>query len=203
MVTAGLVMLNLALFLFEVGSGAQADPLLRRWGLVPADVLASPAAWVTLLTSLFLHGGWLHLISNLLYLAVFGGSVERRLGSARYLLLYLACGVLGGLTYVVAQPTSEAPAVGASGAIAGVIAANLVLLPGATLGSIAPVLFFEPAANLPALLLVVWLLAQLFSGLSAASLTATTGIAWWAHVGGFASGLVLGPMLRPRRVGRR
>jgi membrane associated rhomboid family serine protease len=198
-VTLGLVGLSLACFLFELSRGGEADLLLRRWGVVPADVLGWPAAWVTLITSLFLHAGWLHLASNGVYLWVFGMGVERRLGAGRYLLLYLASGIVGGLAYVVAQPTSEAPAVGASGAIAGVIAANLVLQPSLALGSIAPALFIRQAAgpSLPALvLLLMWLLTQLFSGV--ASITTTTGIAWWAHLGGFASGLVLTRVLWPR-----
>ena len=186
MVTVGLVGLTTACFLFEVSRAGEADLLLRRWGLVPADVLGSPAAWVTLITSLFLHAGWLHLLSNVVYLGVFGGSVEQRLGWLRYLSVYLASGVLGGLAYVAAQPTSDAPAVGASGAIAGVIAANLVLVVHRATGP-----------SLPALvLLLVWLLTQLFSGV--ASITSTTGIAWWAHLGGFASGLVLTRVLRKR-----
>jgi membrane associated rhomboid family serine protease len=185
-VTVGLVACMLAGFVLELSPGGEADLLLRRWGLVPADVLASPAAWVTLFTSLFLHAGWLHLLSNVVYLGVFGGSVEQRLGRLRYLGVYLASGVLGGLSYVAAQPTSDAPAVGASGAIAGIIAANLVLVVHRATGPSRPAL----------VLLVVWLLTQLFSGV--ASITTTTGIAWWAHLGGFASGLVLTRVLRKR-----
>jgi membrane associated rhomboid family serine protease len=185
-VTVGLVACMLAGFVLELSRGGEADLLLRRWGLVPADVLASPAAWVTLFTSLFLHAGWLHLLSNVVYLGVFGGSVEQRLGRLRYVGVYLASGVLGGLSYVAAQPTSDAPAVGASGAIAGIIAANLVLVVHRATGPSRPAL----------VLLVVWLLTQLFSGV--ASITATTGIAWWAHLGGFASGLVLTRVLRKR-----
>jgi membrane associated rhomboid family serine protease len=168
----------------ELSRRDEADQLIQRWGLVPADVLGSPAAWVTLFTSLFLHAGWLHLLSNVVYLGVFGGSVEQRLGRLRYLGVYLASGVLGGVSYVAAQPTSAAPAVGASGAIAGIIAANLVLVIHRATGPSRPAL----------VLLVVWLLTQLFSGV--ASITTTTGIAWWAHIGGFASGLVLTRVLR-------
>src|SRR5438874_13697019 len=131
MLTALFVAANLAAFLLELSLGGALDGFVRRWGLVPADVLdslrgsAGPAALVTLLTSTFLHAGWLHLLSNLLYLAVFGLPVERRVGPARFALLYVASAVAGSLAYLAAQPASQTPAVGASGAIAGVIAAHL------------------------------------------------------------------------------
>ncbi|HEY0582073.1 MAG TPA: rhomboid family intramembrane serine protease [Chloroflexota bacterium] len=208
MVTWLLLAANVAAFGLEVAMGAALEPFVRRWGLVPADVLeslhgaAAPAALVTLLTSMFLHAGWLHLLANMLYLAVFGPPVERRLGGPRFGVLYLVSGLVGGLAYLVAQPTSETPAVGASGAIAGAIAAHLVLYPGATLGSLAPVLFLRVVEGAPTLLLLlVWLATQLFS--SVASLTTSTGIAWWAHLGGFASGIALAPLLKtPRRLAR-
>src|SRR5215207_8893882 len=200
MVTAALVVANLLCFVFELSLGDDLDAFLRRWGLVPADLGAdSPAALITLLTSTFLHGGWLHLISNLLYLAVFGPSVERRLGGARFALLYLASCLAGSLAHQLAQPASTQPAVGASGAVAGVIAAHLVLFPGATLGSLAPVLFLQVVENTPALLLLlVWVATQLLSGV--ASLTASTSVAWWAHLGGFLSGFAVAVLLRPRRL---
>ncbi|HLZ32172.1 MAG TPA: rhomboid family intramembrane serine protease [Chloroflexota bacterium] len=203
MLTGVLIAINVAVFLIELSMDGALDSFVRRWGLVPADVLQSvrgdegPAALVTLLTSAFLHAGWLHLLSNLLYLGVFGPPVERRLGAARFLLLYVASGLVGNLAYLLAQPASEAPAVGASGAIAGVIAAHLVLFPGATLGSLAPVLFLHVVESTPTLLLLLlWLGTQLLS--SVASLTTTTGIAWWAHVGGFATGLAIAPLIRIR-----
>jgi len=203
MVTLTLVALNLAVFVLEVSLGGEVDAFVRRWGLVPNDLRGSEGqgALVTLLTSTFLHAGWLHLLSNVLYLTVFGLPVERRVGSARFSLLYLVSAVVGSLSYLVAQPTSQTPAVGASGAIAGVIAAHLVLYPGATLGSVAPVLFLSVVESTPTLLLLLlWLATQVFS--SVASLTTSTGIAWWAHVGGFAAGLVLAPLLRKRRMAR-
>jgi len=203
MVTLTLVALNLAVFVLEVSLGGEVDAFVRRWGLVPNDLRGSEGqgALVTLLTSTFLHAGWLHLLSNLLYLTVFGLPVEHRVGSARFSLLYLVSAVVGSLSYLVAQPTSQTPAVGASGAIAGVIAAHLVLYPGATLGSVAPVLFLSVVESTPTLLLLLlWLATQVFS--SVASLTTSTGIAWWAHVGGFAAGLVLAPVLRKRRMAR-
>jgi membrane associated rhomboid family serine protease len=204
MVTYLLIAANLVGFGIELSLGVELDSFIRRWGLVPSDVFdslrgsAGPAALVTLWTSIFLHAGWLHLLSNLLYLGVFGWPVERRVGAPRFALLYLISGLVGSLAYLFAQPSSGVPAVGASGAIAGVIAAHLVLFPGATLGSLAPVLFLHVVESTPTLLLLlVWLATQLFS--SVASLTTTTGIAWWAHLGGFASGLALAPVLRRRR----
>ena len=199
-----LVVLNLACFLLELAHGSDLTAFLRRWGLVPADVLGSlsssqsPAVVVTLLSSTLLHAGWLHLVVNLTYLAVFGGAVEQRLGSARFLVLYVSSGLIGNLVYLLAQAQAETPAVGASGAIAGVIAAHLFLSPDSTLGSLAPVLFFRRAENMPALvLLLLWVVAQLFSGV--ASITTSTGIAWWAHIGGFGGGLVMAPLLRRRQ----
>src|SRR5437764_6207080 len=141
MLTALFVAANLAAFLLELSLGGALDGFVRRWGLVPADVLdslrgsAGPAALVTLLTSTFLHAGWLHLLSNLLYLAVFGPAVERRLGSLKFGLVYLGSALGGSLAHLFTQPLSSQPAVGASGAVAGVIAAHLVLFPNATLGS--------------------------------------------------------------------
>ena len=197
-VTLALVVANVVLFVVELSQGANIDTFVLRWGLVPTDVRDGPAAAITLLTSTFLHAGWVHLVANMVYLAVFGPPVERRLGATRFLVLYFVSGLLGSLAYVLLQPLSTVPVVGSSGAIAGVIAANLVLFPGATLGSLAPVLFLHVVESTPTLLLLLlWLATQVFS--SVASLTTTTGIAWWAHLGGFASGLVLAPVLRPRR----
>jgi membrane associated rhomboid family serine protease len=203
LLTSLLIAANVVVFAIELSLHGELDPFVRRWGLVPADVFESlhgtdgPAALVTLLTSAFLHAGWLHLLSNLLYLAVFGLPVERRVGAARFALLYTMSGLIGSLAYLVAQPASEVPAVGASGAIAGVIAAHLVLFPGATLGSLAPVLFLHVVESTPTLLLLlVWLGTQLLS--SVASLTTSTGMAWWAHVGGFVTGLAIGPLIRTR-----
>jgi membrane associated rhomboid family serine protease len=207
MVTLLLVAANLVAFGIELAIGPAVDPFVRRWGEVPADVLeslrgsAGPAALITMLTSMFLHAGWLHLLANLLYLGVFGPPVERRIGGPRFAALYFGSGLVGSLAYLLVQPTAETPAVGASGAIGGVIAAHLVIYPGATLGSLAPVLFLPVVESAPTLLLLlVWLATQLFS--SVASLTTTTSIAWWAHLGGFASGLALAPLLRRRRLAR-
>src|SRR5438270_6810928 len=128
MVTLVLIGINLAAFALELAQGSEVDSFVRRWGLVPTDVFGAEgrAALVTLLTSTFLHAGWLHLLSNLLYLAVFGPAVERRLGSLKFGLVYLGSALGGSLAHLFTQPLSSQPAVGASGAVAGVIAAHLV-----------------------------------------------------------------------------
>lgn len=209
-VTYWLLLLNALVFALQPRGGEAESAFLGRWGLVTDDVSSalastisggSPSALVvlvTLLTSTFVHASTLHLLANLLYLAVFGAGVESVLGGGRFLALYLLTGTLGGLAHVVAQPGSTIPAVGASGAIAGVTGAHLVLRPGATLGSVMPLLVFQSAASLPALvLLAVWLLSQVVVSLGSGA--AAAGVAWWAHAGGFASGLLLGPLLRPPR----
>jgi membrane associated rhomboid family serine protease len=201
LVTVILVAANVAAFGLELVLGSSLEPFIRRWGMVPADVFASlhgaagPAALITLLSSMFLHTGWLHLGANMLYLGVFGPPVERRLGGGLFALLYFLSGLVGSAIYLAAQPTSEAPAIGASGAIAGLIAAHLVLFPSATFGSVAPVLFLHVVESAPTLLLLVlWLATQLLSGVLA--LTTSSSLAWWAHAGGFATGLVCAPVFK-------
>jgi membrane associated rhomboid family serine protease len=195
-ITAALIAANVAVFVYELSLGAGVESLVQRWGLTPAD-LQEPSAAITLLTSTFLHAGWLHLISNVVYLGVFGPPVERRLGAAAFALIYALSALVGSLTYWLVQPSSQTPAIGASGAIAGIIASHLVLFPGATLGSIAPVLFLRVVETTPTLLLLLlWLVTQLLS--SVASLAGNTSILGWAHVGGFASGVVTASILRTR-----
>ena len=198
-----LVAANVAAFAYELSLGAGVEQFVRRWGLVPADVVeglaaGEPAVVITLLTCTLLHAGWFHLLTNMLYLAVFGPPVERRLGSLGFSIVYAASALAGSLAYLIVQPTSETAAIGASGAIAGIIASHLVLFPGATLGSIAPVLFLRVVETTPTFLLfLLWLAAQLF--ISVASLTGSTSTLGWAHVGGFAIGLVVASVLRKWR----
>jgi membrane associated rhomboid family serine protease len=176
-------------FFVELSQGSSIDAFVERWGLVPIDLREDgPSASITLLTSTFLHAGWFHLAANMVYLGAFGFSLERRLGRVKYGLLYGVSAVIGSLAYVVAQPLSVTPAIGASGAIGGLIAARLML-------------FLHVIQSAPILLLLLlWLLTQFFIGV--ASLTTMTGVAWWAHLGGFASGLVLAPLIGARRAVR-
>ncbi len=214
-VTLTLVGLCLLAFLLELGLGPGLGAFLRQAAVVPAlftgpdrrlgglDALASllsPDRARRVLLSLFLHGGWLHLAGNLLYLAVFGDDVEARLGRLRFLGFYLLCGWLAALAQVAAEPVSRLPLIGASGAIAGVLGAYLLLFPRARVTLLLPLGLLTQVRAV--LFLPLWLGLQLLSAWLAPA-EAGGGVAWWAHVGGFAAGLVLAFVLRPARVRRR
>ena len=185
--------------------------LFGAYALIPARVtlglengagpVGSIGAIVPFLTSMFLHGGWLHLIGNMWYLWIFGDNVEDTLGPVRYLLFYFLCGIAAGATHVLVSPGSTAPTVGASGAIAGVLAGYASLFPRARIVTLIPIVFYFSIVELPAVaLLVVWFLIQALSGFLTLGAPGETGVAWGAHVGGFLAGLVLIRILRPRKV---
>jgi len=199
-----LIILNVVFFLFETWlRPAALDRLFYSLGLVPIGFwVGGPGRWLTLLTSMFLHGSWFHVISNMLALYIFGDNVEDRLGHGRYLLFYLLGGVLAGLAHLWAYPLSRLPTVGASGAIAAVLGAYMVLYPRARVITLIPVFFFVQVVDVPAIFyLGLWFLSQLFNGTLA--LAATTfqggGVAWWAHIGGFVAGMVLVLLFAPRQ----
>jgi membrane associated rhomboid family serine protease len=164
------------------------------------------ASWeviLTLVTSLFLHGGFVHLAGNLIYLWVFGGAVEEALGRVRFLTLYLACGAVGSLMHTVLFPQSTVPSIGASGSIAGLLGAFLILRPRARIVTLFPLVVYWAMAEIPALLfLPVWFAMQFFNGFlslqAARGTQEVVGIAWWAHVGGFVFGMVMAAVLRQR-----
>jgi len=199
-ITWSICLANVLIFAFEVGlPERKLTRVLELYGLVPlryADVDLAFRRGVSdaapFLTSLFLHGGWLHLISNLWTLWIFGDNVEDRMGRLRYLVFYLLCGVAAGLVHLVTNPGSPLPAIGASGAIAGVLGAYFALFPRARVLTLVPVLFLPLFLEVPAVVFLgLWFLTQFLSGTAAlVSAQAGGGIAWWAHVGGFLVGLV-------------
>jgi membrane associated rhomboid family serine protease len=184
------------------------ERIIRTFGFMPTRLLDPQAfgyaSWeviLTLVTSLFLHGGFVHLAGNLIYLWVFGGAVEEALGRVRFLTLYLACGAVGSLTHTVLFPQSTVPSIGASGSIAGLLGAFLVLRPRARIVTLFPLVVYWAMAEIPALLfLPVWFAMQFFNGFlslqAARGTQEVVGIAWWAHVGGFVCGMVMGVILR-------
>jgi len=201
-----LIALNVVIFFWELLLGSQADSFLTRWGTVPADIVnwqRDPLVLFTLVTSAFLHAGWLHLIGNMLYLAIFGDNVEGIMGHKRYLVFYLVCGIAASLAQVLLSPTSTVPGVGASGAIAGVLAGYLLCFPRARVFVGIPLLIIMEVIALPAVVVLgFWFVVQLFNGVAAistASAAAAGGVGWWAHIGGFVAGLVLTPLLRQQR----
>jgi membrane associated rhomboid family serine protease len=208
-VTSALIALNLLVFWYQFSLGeVRLERFLGIWGVVPRNffgffggIESHPGVLVTPLTSMYLHVGALHLASNMLYLWVFGSAIEQELGRKRFLAFYTVCGMLAALAQVLAWRESAIPAVGASGAIAGLLAAYLVLRPGATIAVVAPFLFFFPAVDVPAVLMLgLWFLSQFFSGLASLGAgSAGGGAAWLAHLAGFLSGLVLIYFFRPPR----
>ncbi|GAB4534804.1 MAG: rhomboid family intramembrane serine protease [Anaerolineae bacterium] len=211
-----LIALNVLIFWLETSLGSQAQQqFIFQFGLIPAKFWAveGAARWVPVFTSMFLHGGWWHLISNMLALYIFGDNVEDRMGHGRYLVFYLLGGMVAGLAHAWAYPRSPLPTVGASGAIAAVLGAYLVLYPLARVVTLVPIpLFFFPILEIPAIFyLGSWFLSQLFNGtfaLTTRTFQAGGGVAWWAHVGGFVAGLVLVHLFAahrspPRHPGRR
>jgi membrane associated rhomboid family serine protease len=206
-----LVIANVLVFvLVELPLGqAQLERLIATFGVTPnlcaAPVLQGIASTsvpglnvlfqgcaVPLFTSMFLHGGWLHIIGNMWVLLIFGDNVEDRMGSGRFLVFYLVCGILSGLTQSFIAPASQVPAVGASGAIAGVLAAYLVFFPSARVVTLIPLFILPWFVNIPAwIFIVIWFGLQFFNGVLSLGAVSAGGVAYWAHIGGFIGGLLL------------
>lgn len=195
-VTITLIAINLAVFAYELTLEPVAlEAFWTRWAFVPARFLGdpfSPSQIATLLTSMFMHAGWVHAIGNLLYLWIFGNNIEDRFGPIGFIAFYLGSGVLAALAQVAAAPEATIPMLGASGAIAGVLGAYLLLFPGASVVTIIPVFVFIEVARVPAYLVIgFWFVLQLGNGLVSLGADAPAGgVAWFAHIGGFIAGLL-------------
>ena len=208
-VTIAIILVNAFVFLYEIHLGPAVGNFLKHYALVPALVTGSIGYdQVTLaetvspfFTSMFLHGGWLHLITNMWFLWIFGDNVEDTLGAGRYLLFYVLCGLGAALAHFATQPHSAVPVLGASGAIAGVLGAYIVLFPNAKVLTLVPIFFFIQFMELPAVLILgYWFLLQIVSGWIEAVTPMRGGTAIWAHVGGFLAGMILILVMRPRKV---
>ncbi|GAC1393458.1 MAG: rhomboid family intramembrane serine protease [Polyangiales bacterium] len=205
LVVGGLVAVNVLAFVLEqamVAAGDRAFPF--EWGLVPRLLAGDDFAHgaLTVVTSMFLHAGWFHLLGNLWFLWVFGPSVEDALGHARFAALYLGGGLVAAASQVAFDPSSAAPMLGASGAIGAVLAAYVSLFPFRRVSTLVPILIVPLILPIPALVFVLeWFLLNLFHGLGALGFddAARGGVAWWAHLGGFLSGLLLVRLLFPSR----
>jgi membrane associated rhomboid family serine protease len=195
--TWALILANCVIFVRELALPPdRLEQVVAVLGMVPARLGTSSGSWASLLSCMFLHGDWTHLIGNMWTLYLFGDNVEDRMGSIGFLLFYFACGLCAGLTHYAINPDSLVPVIGASGAIAGVLGAYLLLFPRARVITLVLLIFIPLFVEIPAVVyLGLWFAVQLFSGaFSLVSAEHYQSIAWWAHVGGFAAGMVLLPL---------
>ncbi len=210
-VTWAIILINGLIFFFELSlPRGMLERFILHFGMVPARYTnpawalsqgLSPMNLFPFLSSIFLHGGWMHFLGNMWSLWLFGDNVEDRVGHFRFLVFYLLCGLLAGVTHFIFNPTSRMPTIGASGAIAGVMGAYFIMFPTARVITLVPVFFLPYFVEIPAVVFFFfWFLSQLYGGMFSLLLPqGVGGIAWWAHVGGFVFGIVLVPFFRKRR----
>jgi membrane associated rhomboid family serine protease len=194
-VTYALIALNVLFFFVELSGG---EPFIERWSVVPRRLIQNPGSdFITVFTSMFMHGGWLHLGGNMLYLWIFGDNVEDQFGHAKFALSYLLCGIAATVAQVAFSAGSNVPNLGASGAIAGVLAAYLILFPRGQV----KVLMGRGVVPMPALVVIgLWIVLQFINGVGSITQSAETGgVAYMAHIGGFVAGLVLAFLFRGSR----
>lgn len=200
-VNVGLIIINVIVFLYEISLGQGMDTFVGAFGITPAKTVSLinnqpfnlPALALPFFTSMFIHGGWLHIIGNMWYLWIFGDNVEDRMGHGRYLIFYLLCGIGAGCTHVFFNQTSNLPTVGASGAIAGVMGAYMMLYPMGKVLTLVPIFFFITFIDVPAIFFLgFWIILQFIQGTISSSVAQDAGgVAWWAHLGGFVLGAIL------------
>ena len=200
-VTIGIIVINVLIFLYELSLGSGLGEFIMRFGVVPLKVSyysqASDLTFINtffpFISSMFLHGGFIHLIGNMWFLWIFGDNIEDKLGHFRFIAFYLLCGIIASSVHVFFNIQSKAPCIGASGAIAGVLGAYMITFPRARVVTIVPLFVFIQVMELPAIVVLgFWFVIQFFNG--AASITASAsgaGVAWWAHIGGFAAGVMI------------
>jgi membrane associated rhomboid family serine protease len=205
--TITLMAVNVFIFFFQITLGTAMDEFIALYAVVPAKIYAvflSPLSeypvLITLITSLFIHGSLFHLLGNMMYLWVFGGTIESRLGHARFLFFYLLTGIIATLVHCYFYLESAIPLIGASGAIAGVLGAYFFLYPLARIQVLIPLFIIFPVVHIPALIFLgVWFIIQVWSGWTSMYYDMSTGIAWFAHAGGFGAGALLLTVFVPRK----
>jgi membrane associated rhomboid family serine protease len=213
-VNIGLIMINVLVFFYQQAlDPAELHRFILTFGTVPQDLMEGlgrfarlglpfqelGAAAFPLLTANFLHGGWLHLIGNMIYLWVFGDNIESHLGHLKYLVIYLLLGAGSQLTHVLSDPSSTIPLVGASGSIAGVLGAYFVLFPRSRVLTLVPLGFFITFLHIPAVIfLAFWFILQLFNAAFQGLAIGVLPVAWWAHIGGFILGLIVGVLAKDK-----
>src|SRR5580700_377176 len=208
--TLVLIVINVIVFLHQISlPPAQAEAFVRLYGLVPAKLNLALAgrhytiadALIPLFTCMFLHGGWLHIIGNMWFLWIFGAKVEEYMGAFIFLIFYLVCGMASGATQLMFSWGSNLPSIGASGAISAVLGAYVVFFPSSRILTLIPLFIIWFTWQIPAIVFIVlWFLVQFMSGIGSLNdprAAALGGVAWWAHVGGFLTGMLLARIIRP------
>jgi len=212
LITILLIVVNVVAFCYQLSlSNAANDALIRAFGLVPRKMQLALVggrytlveAFLPLITCMFLHGGFLHILGNMRFLWIFGGAVEERLGPFSYLIFYFICGIGSGLAQAIFSWGSSLPSIGASGAISGVLGAYVVFFPSSRILTLVPLFVFFFTAQIPAIVFIgLWFVIQFLSGVSALGsprAASLGGVAWWAHVGGFVLGALLAKIFEGRR----
>jgi membrane associated rhomboid family serine protease len=226
-ITVALIAINVVVFLYELMLGRDLPGFIASFGAIPYELThftdlvgryqgspivhteGPPVIHLTLFTSMFMHGGFMHLIGNMLYLWIFGNNIEDILGPIKFLFFYIVCGLAASVAHVALHPNAVVPTIGASGAVAGVLGAYLIAYPRARVVCLVFLVFIIQLIELPAaVVLVFWFVIQFFQGFASIASGATGGVAWFAHIGGFVAGLVLigamaGPRLRALREARQ
>jgi len=208
-VTIALIALNVLVFLYELSLGGGLGRFVAGFGAVPYEITHAtdlvghyagsplehapgpPVIWLTLLTSMFMHGGIMHIVGNMLYLWIFGNNIEDLIGPVKFLVFYLACGLIASFAHIISAPNSPIPTVGASGAVSGILGAYLVAYPRAKVICLLWVFIFIRMIAVPAMVvLIFWFVLQAFQGIVSLGIEHTSGVAWFAHIGGFAAGYI-------------
>ncbi len=197
--TIALIVMNALIFFYEFYLGDRLGDFIRRYGLIPDNFFFYTEThqgglverYGPFFTSMFLHGGWMHVISNMWYLWIFGDNIEDRLGRGRFFIFYILCGLAAGVAHLLLNADSKIPTVGASGAIAGIMGAYVVLYPRARVQTLIPIFIFIQFIEIPAFFFLgFWVLLQFFQGTASLMSADSGGVAWWAHLGGFVFGAV-------------
>lgn len=203
-VNTGIIALNVLVFVYSLTLGdGEVERFVNHYAAVPALLFGEPGppvrVYSTLVTSMFLHGGFLHIAGNMLFLWIFGDNVEDALGHVKYVFFYLACGIIAALAHGLTDPGSKLPMLGASGAISGVLGAYMILYPRARVWTFFFFIFFWQVIKVPAVIIIgLWIIVQVLNGLTTYG-QSTGGVAWFAHVGGFAAGIILILFMREKK----
>jgi membrane associated rhomboid family serine protease len=204
-VTVGIISLNIAVFLWELISPSNEQQIVFSYGAIPHNLMTlergQPIHPLTsVFSSMFIHGGFFHILGNMLYLWIFGDNIEDRIGHIRFFLFYLMAGLVAAYAHAITDPSSQIPMVGASGAISGVLGAYLIMFPQARVRTILFFGFFWQIVRVPALIVIgFWAIIQLLNGIIAQGVLAQGGVAWFAHIGGFLFGLITIKLWVPKR----